>query len=278
MSSFNNQIIPINSLDTDYKMVEVRPDFIDAVIRVGVRKSDETMWFCTLDIGDALEVSQPEAWLRNLEIHNHTTIMVHTSDRKQRALSFVSEPTFYKILATSRSQKAKPFQDWLYSGVLVEIRKTGKYDPQPQPQIEMDPIKRFGATLDELNKLYDSPWIDDALILLGKEALGNGIKALSGPVQSSQASPVVVERLEDYFTVEELRTDLDVSEKMWLRHRGSVGKALRAAIQAANPDAEPKKIPKLVNGAMRDVNGWHRDYFEIAIATAESYFRRLHGE
>ena len=44
---------------------------------------------------------------------------------------YVTEPALYRILATSRTSNAKPFQDWLYKEVLPCIRKHGGYPAPP---------------------------------------------------------------------------------------------------------------------------------------------------
>ena len=97
-----------------------------------------------------------------------------------QSMTVIWEPGIYQLLAKSRKPQAKPFQKWLFEEVLPNIRKTGQYQSQPQPQLpERDTIDYITAA-SALEKLADSTLknlLKDSLI--DEIELRRNIKALS---------------------------------------------------------------------------------------------------
>lgn len=71
-------------------------------------------------------------------------------------VTVIWEPGVYQILSSSRKPKAKPFQRWLFEEVLPAIRKTGRYEitPRPQlPQTYLEALKALVAVEEEKQQL-----------------------------------------------------------------------------------------------------------------------------
>jgi len=56
-------------------------------------------------------------------------------------LTFVSEPSVYRLIMRSKLPKAEEFTDWVCGEVLVSIRKTGSYSLFDKPAAEQKPRK-----------------------------------------------------------------------------------------------------------------------------------------
>lgn len=106
------------------------------VIRTQVTDDGEPL-FCLKDICAALEISDASNAARQLReefsegaVLNTdplVTIRMATSGGSQELL-FITEPQLYFLMMRSRSDKAKPFRQWVVNDVLPSIRKTGKYE------------------------------------------------------------------------------------------------------------------------------------------------------
>jgi hypothetical protein len=67
----------------------------------------------------------------------------------------------------------------------------------------------------------------------------------------------------------------EFTAKFWKENRGGFGKAVKANIQRVDPDCDPFKIFKDVNGSERQVNAWPIGYREIAIEAIRNYAKKL---
>lgn len=99
--------------------------------------SDHPM-FHLPDVCDALGVGNPSQVAARLEDDEKGIYSVDTLGGTQKAL-YVSAPGLYRILATARVEKARPFQRWLFHDVLPSIFRHGCYPPPP-PTPKPDPI------------------------------------------------------------------------------------------------------------------------------------------
>ena len=112
---------------------------------------DGDPWFVAKDVALALGLYINAAgevnttcFLRNISALNKTLYPIQGVSRRSRwgsehtsvqAVWVVSERGLYKAVMRSDKEQAKKFQDWV-AGVIVEIRKTGKYEA-PAKQVEL---------------------------------------------------------------------------------------------------------------------------------------------
>lgn len=82
--------------------------------------------FFARDVAKALRLKKPQNCLQKLDQDERGTLSTGTLGGPQEMV-IVSEPGVYRLIASSRTEKAKEFQRWLYHEVLPEIRKTGGY-------------------------------------------------------------------------------------------------------------------------------------------------------
>lgn len=91
------------------------------------------VWFMAKDTVDALGidwngkntlVSVKDEWVMSMEIPD-------SLGRPQKTL-FINESAVYKLAFRSHKPEAERFTDWIAGEVIPQIRKTGKYVPNPQ--------------------------------------------------------------------------------------------------------------------------------------------------
>ncbi len=58
-------------------------------------------------------------------------------------MTFINEPNLYRLIIKSRKPEAEPFEAWVFEEVLPQIRKTGKYQLQPQQLALPEPEKKY---------------------------------------------------------------------------------------------------------------------------------------
>jgi prophage antirepressor-like protein len=91
------------------------------------------IWFMAKDIFEAFGI----AWKGNDSLSSikpewsMTTELADSLGRPQNAV-FINEPAVYKLATRSRKPEAERFADWIFGEVIPQIRKTGKYVPNPQ--------------------------------------------------------------------------------------------------------------------------------------------------
>lgn len=97
----------------------------------------------------------------------------------QQKTNFVTEPGLYRILGTSRAEKARTFQDWIYREVVPAIRRYGIYPP---PQQRDDPtlalIHQQQSQLQVVERLYIGQ-MEHAQRLTRVEAVADAALAVS---------------------------------------------------------------------------------------------------
>lgn len=100
----------------------------EALGDVRVSGTPEEPLFCLGDVCDALEITNVSYWKSKLK-QEGVTIIVTPTDGGAQPLTYVNERNLYKLIMRSDKPKAEPFQDWVFSEVLPQIRKTGGYIP-----------------------------------------------------------------------------------------------------------------------------------------------------
>ena len=179
-------------------------DYNSSIVRTQVTDDGEPL-FCLVDICKVLELNGTENTARQLKEEFETpvlntgviqreafskgavlntdplrTIRVKTAGGTQN-LIFITEPQLYFVMMRSRSDKAKPFRQWVVNEVLPSIRKTGRYEASKTAPTAI-PLK----DLIEVTKLVLEPagikgnQLTLALDKVVKKKTGESVLALSG--------------------------------------------------------------------------------------------------
>ena len=129
------------------------------VIRMMSDEQDEPL-FCLADVCKVLELNGTENTIRQLKEEFGCPVLNtgHLTDDLGRiqTATFITEPQLYFVMMRSRSDKARPFRQWVVNEVLPSIRKTGKYEIKKENPVEL--LKKvFEDTVSQimvLNKTY----------------------------------------------------------------------------------------------------------------------------
>ena len=93
-------------------------------------------------------------------------------------LTFVSEPNLYRVIFRSNKEQAKQFQDWVFSEVLPQIRRTGVYEGQaPTPTDPLLLIAHLAQSAYEIQqKQVEMDWDGkEGVELFGHTPIGGAI-------------------------------------------------------------------------------------------------------
>lgn len=114
--------------------------FHDHQVRAVIR--DGEPWFVCADVAAALGYRDAANAARNLSAHQKAdTQIVSTSSsgtEQARTVTLINESGLYRLVLRSRKPEAVAFSDWVTGEVLPAIRKTGRYDANPQHDL-LDP-------------------------------------------------------------------------------------------------------------------------------------------
>ena len=100
-------------------------------VRVITDKNQEP-WFCGTDVCDILGYSNSrDAISKHCKAGGVAKRYTPTKSADQE-MTFINEPNLYRLIIKSRKPEAEPFEAWVFEEVLPQIRKTGKYQLQPQ--------------------------------------------------------------------------------------------------------------------------------------------------
>lgn len=83
--------------------------------------------------------------------------IVNTVNKRAQVL-FVNESGMYSLVLSSKLEQAKKVKRWITSEVLPQIRKTGKYQLQPQQLALPEPEKKFTFEFTEY-ELQQLAWL-----------------------------------------------------------------------------------------------------------------------
>lgn len=111
---------------------------------VRVELFDNQPHFCLLDVCEIFEIKNSRrVQSQMLDPQGVRLAYILAKDKKQRRTAFINEPNLYRIIFRSEKSIAKNFQNWVFEEVLPQIRKTGKYQLQPQQLALPEPEKKF---------------------------------------------------------------------------------------------------------------------------------------
>lgn len=84
-------------------------------------------WFIAKDVCGVLELSDVSMACKNLG-DDEKLVQALLVSGQQRSLTFISESGLYRLIFRSNKPEAETFRKWVFSEVLPEIRKTGRYE------------------------------------------------------------------------------------------------------------------------------------------------------
>lgn len=128
---------------------------------------DGEPWFCLNDVCEVLLIASPRTVASRLEPDEKGYVCLTDAMGRERETTFVNESGLYAVILRSDKPEAKPFRKWVTSEVLPTIRKTGRYEAEPQKplsQLEMLAVmaqeavkneKRLDAVEAEVNALKE---------------------------------------------------------------------------------------------------------------------------
>ncbi|WP_443092483.1 BRO family protein [Basfia succiniciproducens] len=114
-------------------------DFNSSAVRV-ITDPNQEHWFCGADVCRILGYVNESLTLQKHCKENGVSkrYLTDNMQRKQEAI-FINEPNLYRLIIKSRKPEAEKFEAWVFEEVLPQIRKTGKYQTQPQlPLLDED--------------------------------------------------------------------------------------------------------------------------------------------
>ncbi|HHF5474909.1 TPA: BRO family protein [Haemophilus influenzae] len=107
-------------------------------------------WFCANDVCDILGYSNPrDAISKHCKENGVAKRDAIDSMQRKQETTFINEPNLYRLIIKSRKPEAEPFEAWVFEEVLPQIRKTGKYQLQPQQLALPEPEKKFSFEFTE---------------------------------------------------------------------------------------------------------------------------------
>lgn len=117
-------------------------------------------WFCLKDVCEVLDIKNASQLAAQLDEKGICKTYTPTKGGKQQ-LVYVNEPNLYRVIFRSNKAEAKQFQDWVFNEVLPTIRKTGRYEKQPQSEplspADMGNLKRLVWLMTNGMK-FDQAW------------------------------------------------------------------------------------------------------------------------
>lgn len=243
-------------------------------VRVHIEGSDE-LWFVAFDICRVLSLTNVSKAVSRLLPNECRDITFSDVTGRLQEMKCVNEQGLYRLIFRSNKPEAERFQNLVFGEILPTIRKTGRYEVKPQIQ-PMSALDRVAATRSWLELGDEFGLTDDLTRMLAREAIQNGLREVGNPYGQQQLLLPGPGVASEYFTIEQLRGEFrSLTDKQWMTLRGTFGKVCRLTIQAADPDCEPLKTTKYVNGEERRVNMWPIHHRDIAIAAIESHIKKV---
>ena len=121
------------------------------------------IWFCGTDVCDILGyVNAPDAMKKHCKETGIAKRYISYPSGRKEAI-FINEPNLYRLIIKSRKPEAEPFEAWVFEEVLPQIRKTGKYQFQPQQLALPEPEKKYTFEFTE-HELQQLVWAWFALL------------------------------------------------------------------------------------------------------------------
>jgi prophage antirepressor-like protein len=169
----SNQIVPFDFNGSSVRVIEI----------------DQAPWFVAKDICAILELENVTRACANLEADEKGSFTISKGTDGNPNVVVVSESGMYALVLKSRKPQAKAFRKWVTGTVLVEIRKTGKYeipviDPAPAPVRQLAPQRDLKDWIEcmEIMNLTEDPILKSLVTQRMAEQLGGNTLPVSRQV------------------------------------------------------------------------------------------------
>ena len=130
----------INSMNTQIQFSTF--NFKDLPVRV-ISDPKGEFWFCGTDVCAILGYTNSRKALQDHCKQGGVTKRYTPTKSADQEMTFINEPNLYRLSIKSRKPEAEPFEAWVFEEVLPQIRKTGKYQLQPQQLSLPEPEKKY---------------------------------------------------------------------------------------------------------------------------------------
>ena len=130
----------INSMNTQIQFSTFNVK--DLPVRV-ISDPKGEFWFCGTDVCAILGYTNSRKALQDHCKQGGVTKRYTPTKSADQEMTFINEPNLYRLIIKSRKPEAEPFEAWVFEEVLPQIRKTGKYQLQPQQLSLPEPEKKF---------------------------------------------------------------------------------------------------------------------------------------
>ena len=228
----------------------------DAAVRMQQSASGEPL-FCLADVCGVLEISNPSMTAAQIKEEFGSPklnlgLVMDANNHAQQAI-FITEPQLYFVMMRSRSDKARPFRQWVVSEVLPAIRKTGRYEAKAAPQPQTTPAAIPLKDLIEVTKIVLEPaGIEGNQLAL---ALDKVVKTKTGESALTLAGVQLVAP-----TQEQLLTPTDLGKPLGLSARAVNKKLVAIGYQTKTDNGwELTEAGKRAGGVYLDVGKRHNN-------------------
>lgn len=215
-------------------------------IRVLIHENGEP-WWVLADACAILGLGNPAEVARRLDPGNVDTLSFSEGIVGNPTRLIVNEPGLYELIFRSNKPAAKTFRQWVFSDVLPQIRKTGKYEPaKPPTRLEdLDFTERCATFLQRIGAFEER----DKLMVADK------VRTL---LLSDTGTPKTLPAPQGFFLSErihQLGYQLTRSQEAKLMSQGLARQV--ASEYRKRHSAEPIQSQRFVDGAVRPVF-WYR--------------------
>ena len=145
----------INSMNTQIQFSIF--NFKDLPVRV-ISDPRGEFWFCGTDVCAILGYTNSRKALQDHCKQGGVTKRYTPTKSADQEMTFINEPNLYRLIIKSRKPEAEPFEAWVFEEVLPQIRKTGKYQLQPQQLSLPEPEKKYTFEFTEY-ELQQLAWL-----------------------------------------------------------------------------------------------------------------------
>lgn len=104
-----------------------------------VTHDDGSAWWVAADVCAILGLVNVGDALSRLEEGEKEHIVNPDAFHKELKMALVNEPGLYRLIFRSNKPEAKRFQSWVFTEVLPQIRRTGRYAPSAPGEADLAP-------------------------------------------------------------------------------------------------------------------------------------------
>ena len=164
LSGFSNLPTPLSKVACfkqilkDYKMSNLTIfNFENTPVQTIVENNE--IFFRATQLAELLQYKNPHDALRkHVDSDDLAKREIVNTVNKRAQVLFVNESGMYSLVLSSKLEQAKKVKRWITSEVLPAIRKTGKYQLQPQQLALPEPEKKFSFEFTEY-ELQQLVWL-----------------------------------------------------------------------------------------------------------------------